>query len=754
MGVVGTIVKFTLFICFLWLFITAAWNTINTLKSEGQDFTSSVTSTTSAVNYTTTVTTATDNMSLAQLETLSFDNATKCDGLLDKQSWDIAMTTSGNATKDFVRKTVYGFMGSTNEWRTFFRNNMSDPPAWLSLGLSNYTDTLVARLAARVMGTNNITLAKEVMRNYTSSVGGLTFAGLDFVSWGGLSGERVQLTTHNSTQAVAATFPGQIYQLYLLSQDCSYTKQQRAQFLGYALAMTSLVIVTSGKDGFGPKFEGLLTKLHLHDAWPKIKGYLMDIGGASPGAAYETTVVLATLAKKFPSTFNDVAPFTSDRIDLMIQALKDKGLSPDAIKAKVGELVQAANRAKGDGDVAEVADEIDYGTTGTIPVRIGTDYRAYLYSDASMSEHMRNTFLEKEVQGFKTGDVSALKITIHKGGQLLPSYHVYQGGEEFRPTMPGEQVKPGDIVSISIEMLPIDSFVNGLTSFEMTNTAFTKWVADDVIVRGFSLNHGIFEMKVMQDSPFVGVTEFTVDGTPVKYPGLSQANDAVYMEFTVPDFMGNTQSMRIRHDGFSAPELALGFDGHFITASLMSYDGFRLSIVYSGHYSVSTIYLHPPSELIYKLGDVHPYSGSYLDSVSGKYSNVFQLDSVNIVRDLEKNILKQGSRYDAGRLGAEIAYVIADKNLGLKNIILEEPAKGGRDLYTSDGKVAIQARLLTEKMTPNQLEGAIQDALSQLVDKLKEDYDNQPRMNNGYAILSYVDTDGVVKSIILQVPKP
>ena len=111
-----------------------------------------------------------------------------------------------------------------------------------------------------------------------------------------------------------------------------------------------------------------------------------------------------------------------------------------------------------------------------------------------------------------------------------------------------------------------------------------------------------------------------------------------------------------------------------------------------------------------------------------------------------------GASYDLGRLGAEIAYVVADRNLGLKSIILEDPSRGGRDLYTQDNTVAIQARLLVD-FTHDSRDTLIQKNLYFLASKLQEDYRTQPQMQDGYSILSYLDSDGTLKTIILEVPK-
>jgi hypothetical protein len=117
---------------------------------------------------------------------------------------------------------------------------------------------------------------------------------------------------------------------------------------------------------------------------------------------------------------------------------------------------------------------------------------------------------------------------------------------------------------------------------------------------------------------------------------------------------------------------------------------------------------------------MHPYSGEYTNLMQGRYTSAYQIDNVVMVRNLEKAMFAGGSSYDRGRIGAEIAYVIADKNLGLKNIVLEEPSKGGRDLYTQDNTVAIQARLLRD-FTQGSREQLIQQALFDLSDKLQQD---------------------------------
>ena len=79
---------------------------------------------------------------------------------------------------------------------------------------------------------------------------------------------------------------------------------------------------------------------------------------------------------------------------------------------------------------------------------------------------------------------------------------------------------------------------------------------------------------------------------------------------------------------------------------------------------------------------------------------------------------------------------------------------GGRDLYTEDNTVAIQARLIRHTDPKMDLQTTIQTQLADLVGQLGRDYGYQPNMTDGYAILSYIDNDGSLKSLVVEVPRP
>src|SRR3989441_1429622 len=694
-----------------------------------------------------------DDMSLAGLAQLSFNDTSTNSQLRDPGFWSTALAESRRTTTYMVHDTIFGLMQSSKEYAALFSENMDDPPPWLSQGLPLYLANFFAKLDADAIGAGNAAAAARVMKNFTSYVAGLSAAGVDFASYNGLSALKQYLSTGSVTESAATTFPGQIYKLYSLAFNSSYPEEVRAQFFGRALAITGIVIVTAGHGGFTDKFEGMLSRLNLLEAWPKIKAYLKDIGTTSPSVAYGAAMVLEKLASRFPETFKDASGLTAERIDTMVQVLKDKGLTADEIKGKVAEVAKAAEESNAVGSSAEAADKISYDSEGAIRVKIGKNLQPYLHSEGTAVDSITASLLEKIVPGFQTGSVAALKITVHRGDELFDSYNIYQGGKSFEPTLPEEQVRPGETIPISIETVPVQAFVGRLRSFELTNPAMIKWAADRETVEQFNLVGNVFSMKIAQDYSLADLKEFVFGGNVEKYPGLSNQQGGIYMKFSMTDYAGNTEEFRIRHDAFDTPTLQFPMGDKFKSVFLVSYDGYRLSVIYGPEKSVATIYIHPPSEAMYRLGEAHAYSGPYLVPVSGRYSAAYAIDGIEFVRNLEKTMLKNGNTYDTGRLGAEIAYMVATSKLGLKDLILVEPSKGGRDLYTRDGTVAIQARFLIQRLPADQFKTAIENALVDLTGKLQQDYENQDKMIRGYAILSYVDIDGTVKSIILEVPK-
>jgi len=117
-------------------------------------------------------------------------------------------------------------------------------------------------------------------------------------------------------------------------------------------------------------------------------------------------------------------------------------------------------------------------------------------------------------------------------------------------------------------------------------------------------------------------------------------------------------------------------------------------------------------------------------------------------------MLRNGATVDAGRIGAEIAYTVCTRELGLKDVVLVDPTRVGPDLFSKDGKVVVQARMLTatEEWDSVTVKREVQTQLKDLVRQLARDFRRTPNPTTGYAVLTYVDNDHMIKTVVFEVP--
>ena len=267
------------------------------------------------------------------------------------------------------------------------------------------------------------------------------------------------------------------------------------------------------------------------------------------------------------------------------------------------------------------------------------------------------------------------------------------------------------------------------------------------------MNGDDLTIGISQDPAVAGISDFTIKGTAAEALGFSRGDTTLDLGFT--DVFGRPRSLRIYFDGYGPVSLGISVGTRFSSVSFLAWDGTRLSIAYvpsEGVTRVGTIYLASPS-LLYEMGELHDYQLPY--QVQG-YSRSLMIDSVVPNRELEKTMAYHGSMSDVGRIGAEIAYSVAKDKLGLKDVVMNEPARPGADLFTKDGKVVMQARMLqrTADASIGQIKTDIETELKGLIEQLGTDFDNHHEATTGFAILSYIDIDGSIKTIVLEVPTP
>lgn len=214
---------------------------------------------------------------------------------------------------------------------------------------------------------------------------------------------------------------------------------------------------------------------------------------------------------------------------------------------------------------------------------------------------------------------------------------------------------------------------------------------------------------------------------------LDVKNRIAFVGLSFPDVYRVPRRISLNSDGNRRSFLGLLIGRANMPIRFVSFDGIRLRVLYEYFKGLSstTIYLKMPS-LLYDVGEMDEAPLHF--HMSGAKRTYF-IDHIALLRALELNLLKHGTNYEVGRVGAEISYSIIRERFGCKSLVLSEPAKGGKDLYSTDGLVAVQSRLLSH---PNQrtLKWQIRLELSKMIRKLGVDFRYTKTATVGYAVLS------------------
>jgi hypothetical protein len=130
----------------------------------------------------------------------------------------------------------------------------------------------------------------------------------------------------------------------------------------------------------------------------------------------------------------------------------------------------------------------------------------------------------------------------------------------------------------------------------------------------------------------------------------------------------------------------------------------------------------------------------------------FRVEEVLPMRETEAAMVRHGRYYESGRIGAEITYTIVSNALGIDGLILNEPARGGTDLFTSDRRVLVESRFLVET-PPSKLSEQIALDLARITRKIRKDFRWNPNAEVGYVVLSYL-LNGRVSSLVGEITGP
>ncbi len=386
-------------------------------------------------------------------------------------------------------------------------------------------------------------------------------------------------------------------------------------------------------------------------------------------------------------------------------------------------------------------------TPVTFRGRIDAQHRLWFCSDSRTGQYCGTALLRRIIPDFSRGHSSIIVVTCIPSG--IRSYHTYLGGPHWIATIPGSGAEPGEDVTISAKVPSVNDFVQGLTrlSFprgsirDYPNTAVQStdfWILGDTLRLGFS-----------QDPPIEEIDSFELSG---KASAVLECNGGkANLSFGVEDVFGARRTLALVHNGHDKPSLCIKSGGQFYTVESIYSDGLRTKIrfwVNVSNPNIVTLYSKEPSEL-YHLGSVNRVD---LGLDLQKSSRTFVVTDIEAGRSSEKIVIEHGRKYDLGRVGAEIAYAIATKILLLKRVVLNDPSKGGKDLFTEDKTVVIQSRLLarTQYQRLDELRSDLRGQLRKLSWKLRQDFDFNPEATKGYAILSYVSNTRRVRAIVVE----
>jgi len=387
---------------------------------------------------------------------------------------------------------------------------------------------------------------------------------------------------------------------------------------------------------------------------------------------------------------------------------------------------------------------------GKINMKLNTENRLLWYSDRKTARYIKTEFLEKNVSGFKAGLPTFLKVVYLELDTTV--YHYCDGGKLWKPKVPRGIASPHDVLAVKVSLLTKENYVSNLPPLVLS---VAPRIGDPGHARlsSFTLNGNRLRIEVSQTPQLEGISDFVIEGRASK--SIESNAGLTYLKFELTGFFGQVREMILSHNGHDAPNLGITSGEKFRPVLMLSSDGVRLKVAYRGsaidEVNFATLYLKDPS-VLYNLGDVVPcdFPRSMAPIVSG-----MKIEHVGFSRLLEERMLHEGSSYDHGRLGAEIAYKVTRDKLGLGDVVLEEPSKGGKDLYTPDGKVVVQARFIKdfdqfEPLSPND---ALRNQLEELATKLHQDFDTNPAAAVGYVILSYLDACNLVKTLVMEMSR-
>lgn len=369
----------------------------------------------------------------------------------------------------------------------------------------------------------------------------------------------------------------------------------------------------------------------------------------------------------------------------------------------------------------------------------------YLHTGRDTMSFLRATELQESIIGFEPGRKTLLSVRYDEMGKTV--YHSYEGGSIWMATVPRQIGGPGATFAISAKVLTTNEFVDRIPEIGMVNSAGFTWLPE--ISRVSVASARGLRLRIRQSPPIAGLSTFQVPITPATNLGFAPGLGC-FLEARIVDLFGRERKLRLYHNGHSTAWLGLRQGRRYPRVSLLSSDGIRFRIVYgSPEMRIATIYLQDPAAL-YSIHE-SPEVGVQLGKLKW---NPLRCYSAQPRRQLETDMLRSRHRYPHGRVGSEVAYAIANRDLSVSGLILNDPSEDGPDMVAEDGRVIFENRLLTitEAMTDDLLQRQIEFQMGRLKARLASDLSFYSKARMGYAFLSFVDSRGL-KTLLFELRK-
>src|SRR5438552_3738695 len=180
--------------------------------------------------------------------------------LKNSSYWKIVESSWWDEMVSILPQTVMGLVDNAQGWKDLAMQQFPDPPVWIPTGFLPYAHGMLVRLRSNATQSNNPMTAAMYVKRFAGSVAGTSLALLDFVTFNGLTSLRTLFGTGDLGAAVCVSFPVQLGTLYSEAFDPGIPENVRAQYLGKAIAITTVLTALSGARGFASELRSALDR--------------------------------------------------------------------------------------------------------------------------------------------------------------------------------------------------------------------------------------------------------------------------------------------------------------------------------------------------------------------------------------------------------------------------------------------------------------------------------------------------------------